>query len=92
MTMRLSDTQRLVTGKTAPLGDFARAMRRLHIDGPLLGALLLISALGLVVLYSAVGESMRLWTNQLIRLGVALVAMIVVASCAAGHRGHMSAD
>ena len=82
--MRLSDTQRLVTGKTAPLGDFARAMRRLHIDGPLLGALLLISALGLVVLYSAVGESMRLWTNQLIRLGVALVAMIVVAQIPPG--------
>jgi rod shape determining protein RodA len=77
--MRLSDTQRLLTGKTAPLGDFARALRGLHIDGPLLGGLLLISALGLVVLYSAVGESMRLWLNQLIRLGVALVAMLVVA-------------
>ena len=82
--MRLSDTQRLVTGKTAPLGDFARAMRRLHIDGPLLGGLLLISAFGLVVLYSAVGENMRLWTNQLIRLGVALVAMIVVAQIPPG--------
>jgi rod shape determining protein RodA len=77
--MRLSDTQRLLTGKTAPLGDFARALRGLHIDGPLLGGLLLISALGLVVLYSAVGESMRLRLNQLIRLGVALVAMLVVA-------------
>jgi len=82
--MRLSDTQRLITGKTAPLGDFARAMRRLHIDGPLLGGLLLISALGLVVLYSAVGESMRLWMNQLIRLGVALVAMFIVAQIPPG--------
>ena len=82
--MRLTETQRLVTGKTAPLGDFARAMRRLHIDGPLLGGLLLISAFGLVVLYSAVGENMRLWTNQLIRLGVALVAMIVVAQVPPG--------
>ncbi|MGI9224203.1 MAG: rod shape-determining protein RodA [Woeseiaceae bacterium] len=59
-------------------------MRRLHIDGPLLGGLLLISAFGLVVLYSAVGENMRLWTNQLIRLGVALVAMIVVAQIPPG--------
>jgi len=84
MTMRLSDTQRLITGKAAPLGDFGRAMRRLHIDGPLLGGLLLISALGLVVLYSAVGESMRLWMNQLIRLGVALVAMIIVAQIPPG--------
>jgi rod shape determining protein RodA len=84
MTMRPGDTQRLITGKTAPLGDFGRAMRRLHIDGPLLGGVLLISALGLVVLYSAVGESMRLWTNQLIRLGVALIAMFVVAQIPPG--------
>ena len=77
--MRLSDTQRLVSGKAAPLGDAARAMRRFHIDGPLLGGLLLISAFGLVVLYSAVGESMRLWVSQLVRLGVALLAMIAVA-------------
>jgi len=82
--MRLSDTQRIIVGKTAPLGDFARAMRRLHIDGPLLGGLLLISALGLVVLYSAVGESMRLWMNQLIRLGVALVVMVIVAQIPPG--------
>jgi rod shape determining protein RodA len=77
--MRLTETQRLVTGKAAPLSDFARALRRLHVDGPLLGGLLLISAFGLVVLYSAVGEDMRLWVNQVIRLGVALVAMLVAA-------------
>ena len=77
--MRLTETQRLVTGKAAPLSDFARALRRIHLDGPLLGGLLLICAFGLVVLYSAVGEDMRLWINQLIRLGVALVAMLVAA-------------
>ena len=77
--MRLTDTQRLVTGKAAPLDDFPRALRRLHIDGPLLGGLLLICAFGLVVLYSAVGENMRLWLNQVIRLGVALIAMLVAA-------------
>ena len=77
--MRLSDTQKLITGKAAPLGDFTRLMRRLHLDGPLLGGILLICALGLVVLYSAVGENMRLWLNQVVRLGVALVAMFIVA-------------
>ena len=77
--MRLSDTQKLMTGKAAPLGDFARLMRRLHLDGPLLGGILLICALGLVVLYSAVGENMRLWLNQLVRLGVAVIAMFIVA-------------
>ena len=77
--MRLSDTHRLIANKAAPLSDFARLIRRLHIDGPLLGGILLICTLGLLVLYSAVGEDMRLWLNQLARLGVALVAMIIAA-------------
>ncbi len=78
-TMRLSDTRRLVTARAAPLGDVGHALRRLNIDGPLLGGLVLICALGLVVLYSAVGENIRLWLNQVVRVGVALVAMIIVA-------------
>jgi rod shape determining protein RodA len=65
--------------RSAPLGNAGRGMRRLNIDGPLLGGLLLICALGLVVLYSAVGESMRLWLNQLARLGVALIVMFIIA-------------
>jgi rod shape determining protein RodA len=77
--MRLSETQRLITGKIAPLGDFGRLLRKLHVDGPLLGGILMICALGLVVLYSAVGESSRLLMNQVIRLGVALVAMFIMA-------------
>jgi rod shape determining protein RodA len=77
--MRLSDTQRLLTPKAAPLSDFALLMRRLHIDGPLLVGLLLICGLGLFVLYSAVGESNRLLMNQTVRLGVAFVAMFIVA-------------
>jgi rod shape determining protein RodA len=77
--MRLSDTQRLFVGRGAPAGDFGSMLRRLRVDGPLLGGILLICALGLVVLYSAVGESTRLLMNQVIRLGVALVAMFVAA-------------
>ncbi len=77
--MRLSETHRLLTQKAAPLGDFGRLMRRLHIDGPLLTGLLLVCAVGLFVLYSAVSESTRLLMNQVIRLGVAIVAMVVVA-------------
>jgi rod shape determining protein RodA len=77
--MLLSDTHRLVTNKAAPLGDVGRVMRRFNIDGPLLGGILVICGLGLVVLYSAVGESMRLWLNQLVRLGVAIVGMLIIA-------------
>jgi rod shape determining protein RodA len=78
-TMRLSDSQRLLTPKAAPLSNFALLMRRLHLDGPLLVGLLLICVFGLFVLYSAVGESSRLLLNQVIRLGVAFVAMFIVA-------------
>ena len=77
--MRLSDRSHLIVGKAAPLGDVGSVVRRLNVDGPLLGGLLLICALGLVVLYSAVGENMRLWLSQLVRLGVALVGMLVLA-------------
>ena len=77
--MRLSNTEQPFLGKAVPLRNFGLIYRRLRIDGPLLGGILLICALGLVVLYSAVGENMRLWTSQIIRLGVALVAMLIAA-------------
>ena len=38
--MRLTDTQRLITGKVAPLSDFGRLLRKLNVDGPLLGVAL----------------------------------------------------
>ncbi|HEX5787707.1 MAG TPA: rod shape-determining protein RodA [Woeseiaceae bacterium] len=76
--MRTSES-RLLAGKEAPLSGFTRLLRRLHIDGPLLGALLMICAFGLAVLYSAAGESLRLTMNQCIRLSVALAAMLAVA-------------
>ncbi|MDH4125433.1 MAG: rod shape-determining protein RodA [Gammaproteobacteria bacterium] len=77
--MARSEPQLLESGKAAPLSDLGRIMRRLNIDGPLLGGLLLICGLGLVVLYSAVGENMRLWLSQVVRLGIALLGMFIVA-------------
>jgi rod shape determining protein RodA len=59
--------------------SFSGILRRLHIDGPLLGALVFVCAFGLFVLYSAVGESNRLLINQMVRIGVAFVAMLIVA-------------
>jgi len=77
--MPLTDSKPLLTSKAAPLSDFASLMRRLHIDGPLVGGLVLICGLGLFVLYSAVGESNRLLMNQAARLGIAFVGMLIVA-------------
>ncbi|NOX69527.1 MAG: rod shape-determining protein RodA [Gammaproteobacteria bacterium] len=53
--------------------------RRLNLDAPLLGGLLLICGFGLFVLYSAVSEDIDLWLQQVVRLGVAVVVMLVVA-------------
>jgi rod shape determining protein RodA len=77
--MRFSDTQRLLGGNVAPLSGIGNLLQRLYLDGPLLGGLLMLCAFGLFVLYSAVGQNGDLWIQQLIRLFVALVAMLVMA-------------
>jgi len=52
---------------------------RLRIDTPLFLMLIALSACGLVVLYSASGESHYYIERQMIRLGVAFLIMLVVA-------------
>nr|WP_242513539.1 rod shape-determining protein RodA [Halochromatium salexigens] len=54
-------------------------LARLHLDLPLLLLLLLICGLGLVVLYSASGQSAEQVDRQLLRLGVAFLLMIAIA-------------
>jgi rod shape determining protein RodA len=77
--MRFSDTQRLIMSKAEPLGDLSRILRRVHIDNVLLGALLLLCTLGLIVLYSAVGQNLDLWLQQFVRLSVAITGMVIIA-------------
>ena len=60
-------------------GRLANALRRIHLDGPLLAGLLVITVIGVAVLYSAVGQRAVLLQAQLIRLGVAFAALVVVA-------------
>ena len=52
---------------------------RFHFDPPLLVGVLLMSALGLMVLYSASEQSFDTILHQGLRLMVGLVAMIIVA-------------
>ena len=77
--MQFSESHYLLSSKAAPLANFSGLMRRLNVDVPLLGGLLMICTFGLFVLYSATGESSRLLINQAVRLGIALVAMLIVA-------------
>lgn len=53
--------------------------QRLHLDWPLLGALLLLSGLGLLALYSAGNQDAGLLYRQIVKLGLALGAMLLVA-------------
>ena len=57
---------------------------RLHLDAPLLFSLITVSALGLIVLYSAGGGDIALVERQLIRLGIAFTGMLVVAQLSPG--------
>jgi len=53
--------------------------QRLHLDVPLLLGLILLSVIGLVVLYSASGQDLQLIVRQSIRLGMAFIVMLVMA-------------
>jgi rod shape determining protein RodA len=57
---------------------------RLHLDAPLLFALIAVSVLGLIVLYSAGGGDMALVERQLVRLGIAFTGMLIVAQLSPG--------
>lgn len=68
------------------LADRASSSRRisvlqrvLHLDLQLVTALLLLSGAGLAVLYSATNQSMEAIHNQVIRMGAAFAAMVVMA-------------
>jgi rod shape determining protein RodA len=57
----------------------ARMLLALKLDGPLLVGLGLIAAYGLVVLYSASGQSVGMVVRQIGHLGMGTVAMLVLA-------------
>ena len=77
--MDFSDTKTLFGRGKTPITDVGNLLQRLNLDGPLLGGMSLICVFGLVVLYSAVAQNFDLWLQQLIRLFVALVAMLIIA-------------
>lgn len=54
-------------------------LARIHVDGLLLIGLLALMAVGLVTLYAAGGQDIDLIQRQLVRLGLALAVMFVVA-------------
>jgi rod shape determining protein RodA len=58
---------------------------RLHIDVPLLFGLILLCSVGLIVLYSAGGESIDLLRRQALRMALAFCVMFMLAQIAPSH-------
>lgn len=54
-------------------------LRQIHLDPLMLLTLAAVIGIGLVVLYSAVDRNMDLFVNQLVRMGIAVMAMVVAA-------------
>jgi rod shape determining protein RodA len=57
----------------------SRLLKALHLDGPLLVLLAVTAGFGLLVLYSAAGGNTALWLRQVARLGLAVLALLVMA-------------
>ena len=57
----------------------SRLLKALHLDGPLLVLLAVTAGFGLLVLYSAAGGNTALWLRQVVRLGLAVLALLVLA-------------
>ena len=56
-----------------------RVLEMLHLDGPLLAAVLAVCTAGLIVLYSAAGENVGIFLGQAARVGLGLAVLVVVA-------------
>jgi len=61
------------------LSASAQLLRRFHLDGMLLGLLGTVILFGLFVLYSAAGENVGQWINQLERLLLAMASLFLLA-------------
>ena len=60
-------------------------VRGLHLDWPLVVGLILLSAVGLAILYSASGQDSEMVSRQLVRLSVAFTVMFILAQIPSHH-------
>lgn len=58
-------------------------LQKLHIDGPLLVGILVLCCISLFVVYSASGQDIDMVYRQAIRIGIAVLVMLVVAQISA---------
>jgi rod shape determining protein RodA len=70
--MSQSRTRRTLTAGT-------RALRALGLDGPLIGVLALIVCIGVLVVYSASGQNVKMVEHHLGNIAIAVTALLVLA-------------
>jgi rod shape determining protein RodA len=68
------------TRRTLTAGS--RALRALGLDGPLTGVLALIVCIGILVVYSASGQSIKMVEHHLANIAIAVTAMLALARLA----------
>ena len=78
--MKLTDLHNLTNGAgSAPLGSW---LNRLHLDAPMLLALVVAVTGGLFILYSASGENLEQVTRQGTRLAISFAVLLAAAQVA----------
>ena len=60
-------------------------VRGLHLDWPLFGGLITLTAVGLIILYSAGGQDWDIIVRQVIRLSIAFFIMFMIAQISPHH-------
>jgi rod shape determining protein RodA len=59
-----------------------RMLRALGLDGPLTGVLALIVCIGILVVYSASGQNLKMVEHHLVNIGIAVAALLALAKLA----------
>ena len=77
--MNLSHSNNLDFSDEGRLTGGGKLLQRIHLDAPLLFGLLLLSIIGLIVLYSAGGQDTGLILRQLLRLMLGFIIMVALA-------------
>ena len=78
--MILDDLQSSTARRT--FGASARLLGQLRLDGPLLAGICAITALGLLILYSASGQNFAFTRGQFLRFVLGFVTMLILARVA----------
>ena len=77
--MSLYSSNNLDFGDDHRLSGGGKFLQRIHLDGPLLFALLLLAGIGLIVIYSAGSQDSGLMLRQVVRLVLGFIIMIAIA-------------